>query len=98
MKQCPDLSWISRRHADLSEWDGWFVAGMKLPSGMVTYHLPDSLWGTALGIGAELRPTAPEWDGHTSADVVKRFKEWIVKPNLPREGRSSATSTPAQNV
>lgn len=29
----PSLSWKSRRHSDVSEWPGWFIAGMTLPAG-----------------------------------------------------------------
>lgn len=66
-------AWKSRKHGDGSDsYEGWFVAGLFTKSGMqITYHLPDRLWDqcevTAL-------PQAPEWDGHTSDDVVARLK------------------------
>lgn len=69
--------WISKVHHDGSEWAGWFIAGMALPAGDVTYHLPTAMWETAVATGACVRDRAPEWDGHTSADVVKRVQAWI---------------------
>lgn len=62
----------SRKHADGSTWDGWFIAGMKLKGGWITYHLPERLW-EFLEIAE--KEQAVEWDGHTSADVVARLYE-----------------------
>lgn len=66
-----EQSFASYCHSDETVWDGWFIAGCKLNSGMVTYHLPikfadlipNSVWV----------PKAPEWDGHTSRDVCDRL-------------------------
>jgi hypothetical protein len=69
--------WISKLHHDGSSFDGWFVAGLRLPTGNVTYHLPNSMWETAVAANVWVRDRAPEWDGHTSADVVTRLREWI---------------------
>lgn len=77
MKLKPDLAWISTKHDDGTEMVGWFVAGMILASGDVTYHMPDSLWEYANHTGACSRPTAPPFDGHTSADVVRRLKSLV---------------------
>lgn len=74
MKSHRDISWCSKLHADGSEFDGWFIAGMDLPTGTVTYHLPNE-WFSELDDIAIL-DHAPEWDGHTSADVVKRLSTW----------------------
>lgn len=74
----PDASWYSRKHADGSEWEGWFIAGMTLPDRRtVTYHLPARDMDLLTGLGIEELERAPEWDGHTSADVVKRLRDWI---------------------
>lgn len=66
-------SWKSRLHDDGSKMDGWFIAGITLPLGMISYHLPDRLWSTCPGIERE---RGPKWDGHTSADVVDRLKAY----------------------
>ena len=71
----PGISWISREHNDGSRFEGWFIAGMELSTGSITYHLPDDLWGLLEGAVQE-RDFAPVWDGHTSADVLTRLREW----------------------
>ena len=77
MKTAPALSWISRTHADGTAYPGWFIAGMHLPTGDVTYHLPDRLFDLAVQTGAPVLPTAPAFDGHTAKDVLARLSEWI---------------------
>lgn len=75
LKSHPQASWKSKKHEDGTSWDGWFIAGMKLPTGDITYHLPvDEFWDM-LPI-AELE-FGVKWDGHTSDDVVRRIMEWI---------------------
>jgi hypothetical protein len=76
MKSHPRMSWRSLRHSDNSFHEGWFIAGMRTPSGDVTYHLPDSMWYALDGI--EEKKVAPAWDGHTPADVVERLTNWVV--------------------
>jgi hypothetical protein len=79
MKMNPVFSWYSMRHHDDSTWDGWFIAGMVLPTGDVSYHLPISMWALAEQTGATKMDKGVEWDGHTPADVVKRLQEWVKK-------------------
>lgn len=63
--------WKSRKHSDGTEWEGWFIAGVQTPQGQATYHIPERLWEAYKCTELE---TAPEWDGHTSADVIDRLK------------------------
>ena len=81
MASNPSLSWISSKHHDKSEWEGWFIAGMELPTGDVTYHLPNSMMGAAINTGCKVMEFGKEWDGHTAADVIKRMKEWVQTKN-----------------
>lgn len=74
MKSYPDISWKSRFHSDGTNYDGWFVSGMKLPTGDITYHIPDKFWGLTENI--KTLEKAPEFDGHTSTDVIKRLNNW----------------------
>lgn len=78
MRSHPGLSWISAKHSDGSAWPGWFVAGMRLPTGDVTYHLPAWMWSLACSTGAAVLEAGHEWDGHTPADVVKRLQAWLT--------------------
>jgi hypothetical protein len=75
MKSHPTISWCSKVHHDGSSYDGWFIAGMDLPTGQISYHLPMSDWDK-LGADFPTLDKAPEWDGHTPADVVKRLTDW----------------------
>jgi len=70
----PDKSWKSRKHEDGSMYEGdWFVAGMCLPTGDVTYHLEGKYWDMAK---VQEHEFAPPWDGHTAEDVLNRLSNW----------------------
>ena len=70
-------AWYSSKNADGSEYEGWFVVGVTLPTGeQITYHMPVSLWDTCNNIGFEWRERA-EWDGHDSDEVIKRIVEHL---------------------
>jgi hypothetical protein len=63
-------AWKSMRHADGYMYDDYFIAGIKTPAGMVAYHIELLHWD--LFDVPELE-RAPEYDGHTSADVLDRL-------------------------
>ena len=79
--------WISKLHHDGSGFDGWFIAGIDLPTGTISYHLPERLWDAAVFTGAALMERAPEWDGHTSADVVRRLYQMVAPHKDMSEGQ-----------
>lgn len=65
--------WRSHLHSDGSSFDGWFILGIHDEAGkQITYHLPVDRWDEC--DFAETRDRAPEWDGHTAADVLDRLK------------------------
>lgn len=65
--------WKSKFHSDGSAFEGWFIMGIGKEQGdQITYHLPMSKWEECDDV-LEL-DKAPEWDGHTSADVLERLK------------------------
>lgn len=75
----PEIAWKSYKHHDDKNiegpsWEGWFIAGLQLPTGQITYHLPDRLWDACKAKELEF---APEWDRHMSNDVVDRLYNWI---------------------
>ena len=72
-----DIAWRSLYHDDGSCYEGWFVAGLDLPTGQITYHLPLRLWSMLDSI--KTLKKAPKYDGHTSKDVINRLEEWIKK-------------------
>lgn len=66
--------WRSKLHSDGSEFKGWFVLGIWKEKGeQITYHLPLSKWKDTNF--AETLEKAPEWDKHTSEDVLKRISD-----------------------
>lgn len=65
-------AWRSKAHSDGSIWDGWFILGIYKDAGkQITYHLPMSEWDKC--DFAETLEKAPEWDRHTSNDVLERL-------------------------
>lgn len=79
-----DKAWASKVHHDGSTYEGWFIAGIHTPSGDITYHLPMKDWDDLFmcrddGTGNNNKciltlDKAPEFDGHTSEDVLQRLK------------------------
>lgn len=66
--------WMSEKHSDGSVWDGWFILGIfSEPGEQITYHLPNKHWEECK-VFAKVVDQAPEWDGHTSADVLERLR------------------------
>lgn len=66
--------WRSKKHSDGSSFDGWFILGVNYKGGgkQVSYHLPMSKWDETDFVFNTLE-FAPEWDGHTSSDVLNRL-------------------------
>lgn len=61
-------AWKSRLHSDGTMFDGWFIAGIWMEKWKtLTYHLPEDIWDK---LKVDEVTNAPEWDGHTSKDVV----------------------------
>lgn len=69
--------WVTKKHSDGSSWDGWFVLGIdEAPGSQITYHLPMSKWDECAAFADEIEK-APDWDGHTSQDVLTRLNNLI---------------------
>ena len=69
----PTLSWKSKQHHDPDQamYDGMFIVGINTPEGQATYHYNiDPYWDMFNVIELE---RAPEWDGHTPDDAIKRI-------------------------
>jgi hypothetical protein len=67
--------WCSQKHSDGSEWEGWFILGIRRQKGnQITYHIPMKYWNDACTF-AIILDKAPEFDGHTSDDVLNRINE-----------------------
>ena len=78
MRSNPKLSWRANNHDDGTIFDGWFVCGIHLPTGDISYHLPVDMWQKLDNCGITTTLRAPKWDGHTAADVVNRLKQFCA--------------------
>jgi hypothetical protein len=68
----PKNVWRSRKRSDGSELKGWFILGMGIKSGkQMSYHIPEEYWDKCYF--ADTFDKAPEFDGHTPADVLERL-------------------------
>lgn len=69
--------WRSKKHSDGEICFGTgtqFVLGIGTGKGkQITYHIPIERWEETNF--AETLEQAPEWDGHTSDEVIERLKE-----------------------
>jgi hypothetical protein len=85
LKQNISRAWRSRKHSDGTSFDGWFIAGLNKNKGeQITYHLPEDKWKELFMI--ETLEKAPEFDNHTSDDVLRRlfnFKNYYQSKNKP---------------
>jgi|SRR5687768_6787238 len=72
-QQMPNISWRSKQHEDGTMYPGYFVAGMDLPAGQISYHLPMNFWDYLSTV--HTLPYA-KWDGHMPADVPERLLAW----------------------
>ena len=65
-------AWRTIAHSDGEVWDGWFILGLGTDAGeQITYHLPMSKWDECEFANTLYK--APDWDGHTSDDVLVRI-------------------------
>lgn len=70
--------WRSKNHSDGEPAFGgtWFVMGIHRCQGnQITYHIPIERWSETNF--ADTLDKAPEYDGHTSADVLQRIKKLL---------------------
>jgi hypothetical protein len=66
--------WKSKKHSDGSTYEGWFIMGIGMGKGhQISYHLPLKKWDDTEF--AQTLEIAPEYDGHTSEDVLERIKK-----------------------
>lgn len=64
--------WKSIYHSDGTKFDGWFIIGIDYaPGEQITYHLPIKYWDKTSFVKAIDK--APEWDNHTSEEVIERL-------------------------
>ena len=72
INQLLPVAWKSHTHQDGSMFPGWFIAGIELPTGQITYHMELQYWDLCLCQQQEFH----EWDGHSAKNVVARLQRW----------------------
>lgn len=77
MRAYPGISWRAQNHYDGEGYPGWFVAGMHLPTGDISYHLPQWMWTMLDNSKIPTSLRAPSYDGHTPGDVITRLAAWF---------------------
>lgn len=77
-EQLKETVWCSKLHADGTMFEDSFIVGMTLNVGQVSYHLPMREWDRVSKI-LPVISRAPEWDGHTPADVLDRLERWVYE-------------------
>lgn len=67
----------SRKHSDGEPCfgGGWFIVVTTLPTGQISNHYQEEFWGLFKVPEVE---TPPEFDGHTSHDVLRRLRDYLV--------------------
>lgn len=71
--------WRSRQHHDGTMFNGFFIVGMTLgivEPNQITYHVELKHWEEFAF--APTLEKAPEFDGHTPEDVVRRLLDWCL--------------------
>ncbi|WP_067517812.1 WDGH domain-containing protein [Endozoicomonas ascidiicola] len=66
----PYSAFKTRRNQENTELIGWFIAGLDLSFGQLTYHLPEKYWSD---LDIREKNNNEDYDGHSSDDVLKRL-------------------------
>lgn len=64
-------AWKSQLHYDRTMYEDYFIVGIETDKGQATYHYHMKDWEHFKVLELD---RAPEWDGHTSNDVLERLK------------------------
>ena len=73
------ISWMAKYGEDGTEYKGFFVGGMKLPTGQVTWHLPMIVWDTLAAHRIKSFEFAPSSGCDNPRTVLSRIWQWIGK-------------------
>ena len=66
--QNKDKSWKSKKHKNGTMFENYFIVGIDTPKGSYTYHYHMQYWDY---FNVKELENAPDWDGHTSKDVIR---------------------------
>jgi hypothetical protein len=83
--QNKNLAWKSKQHHDGTMFDGMFIVGLDTGFGQATYHYELDQW---CYFNVKELTKAPEWDGHTSYNVLNRLICFGIEQALKGSERS----------
>lgn len=63
-----DRAWKSKKHADGTMYDDYFIVGITTDEGNYTYHYHLDNWEH---FNVAEVPNSPEWDGHKPEDITR---------------------------
>jgi hypothetical protein len=69
--------WRAKLHHDGTMFIDYFIVGIELPVGQVTWHYHIKHWDLFGMKNLTTLDRAPEFDGHTEDDVVRRLLVWL---------------------
>lgn len=96
----PEICWKSLKHHDGTMYDGMFIVGIETPEGTATYHYDTNPYWFMFNV-KEL-PFAPEWDGHTPDDAIKRIssllREKPKKVNIQKVTETHSCKKPDRKI
>lgn len=71
VRNYPELCWKSKKHHTGDMYEGMFIVGINTPDGQASYHYDiEPYWDM---FDCEELEFAPEWDGHTPDQAIKRI-------------------------
>lgn len=71
-------AWRSMQHHpdDGPMFDGYFIVGIELPNGTITYHYELKRWDE-FHFNTDDLDHAPKWDGATADETPRRLLAWV---------------------
>lgn len=73
-------AWRSKQHHpddDPMFEGGWFIVGIELPTGTITYHYELKHWDE-FHFGTDDLEHAPKWDGALANETPRRLLAWVA--------------------
>lgn len=85
MTMYPEVSWRTLKHNSKDKdpmYEGYFLAGMDLPTGRVTYHVEIPFWNLLDNLGIQTLSEAPKHDGSSPEDCLERIFNFITEHKI----------------
>lgn len=83
----PKSAYVARSNSDGEAFPGYVVAVLTLPTGQISYHVPEDFYAALTARGVPGLDWNTEYDGHSSDDVAQRLSNhlFVRPPTSPYE-------------